>query len=69
MAIILITLLVVALSVALLAVKIIFVKNGRFPSIHIESNAAMRKQGIGCVKSMDRETRRRKALVDMIEND
>lgn len=45
-------LIIVAISIALLAIKIIF-KNGRFPNTHIGHSAAMRKRGISCVQSMD----------------
>lgn len=51
----LITLLIVAICIALLSVKIIFKKNGRFPNTHVSGNKAMRKRGIGCVQSQDRE--------------
>lgn len=46
-------LIIVAISIALLAIKIIFKKNGRFPNTHIGHSAAMRKRGISCVQSMD----------------
>lgn len=42
----------VALAFVLLGIKVIFVKNGRFPDGHIASNEAMKKRGISCVKSM-----------------
>lgn len=61
-----ITALFVALAFVLLAVKIIFVKNGRFPQTHIAGNKALRRQGIGCAKSMDHELRQRKGLYDLI---
>lgn len=51
------TLIIVAASVALLAIKILFKKNGRFPNTHIGHSAAMRKRGINCVQSMDRMER------------
>lgn len=52
---ILITMLIVAICIALLSVKILFKKNGRFPNTHISGSKAMRKRGIGCVQSQDRE--------------
>ncbi len=55
---ILITVLIVAICVALLSVKILFKKNGRFPDTHVSGNKALRKKGIGCVQSQDREARR-----------
>ena len=55
---VLITLLIVAISVLLLGVKVFFVKGGRFPNSHVSGNKAMRKRGIGCVQSQDREARK-----------
>ena len=56
---VLITLLIVAISVLLLGVKVFFVKGGRFPNSHVSGNKAMRKRGIGCVQSQDREAQQR----------
>jgi hypothetical protein len=61
--------LIIGISVALLAVKILFVKGGKFPQTHISGNAALRKKGIGCAKSMDREAQQRKTLTDIISED
>lgn len=52
-----VTVLIIAIAVALLSVKVIFRKNGRFSSQHIHDNAALRKQGIHCVMDQDREMR------------
>jgi hypothetical protein len=54
---ILISVLIVAIGVILLAVKILFSKKGRFPQTHISGNRSMRERGIGCVQSQDREAR------------
>ncbi len=54
------TLLIVAIAVILLCIKIIFVKNGRFPNSHVSGNKHMRKRGIGCVQSQDREAQKKK---------
>ncbi|MBS4809866.1 MAG: hypothetical protein KH058_03710 [Bacteroides sp.] len=54
----LITLLIVAICIALLSVKILCKKNGRFPNTHVSGSKAMRKRGIGCVQSQDREAQR-----------
>lgn len=54
---ILITVLIVAICIALLSIKILFQKNGRFPNTHVSGNKAMREKGIGCVQSQDREAR------------
>lgn len=48
--VVLITLSVFLVGIAcfLLLVRVIFKKNGRFPSPHIHDNAALRKRGIDC---------------------
>lgn len=56
---VLITLLIVAISLLLLGVKVFFTKNGRFPNSHVSGNKALRRQGIGCVQSQDREARKK----------
>ena len=55
--IIIITMLIIAICIALLSVKVIFKKNGRFSSQHIHDNEALRRQGIHCVLDQDREAR------------
>ncbi len=57
---ILISVLIVAICIALLAIKILFKKNGKFPNTHVSGNKAMRERGIGCVQSQDREARNKK---------
>ncbi len=69
----LITLLIVAVCIALLGVKVFFVKGGRFPNSHVSGSKAMRNRGIGCVQSQDREAQHKKrfsidALEEAIEN-
>ena len=49
--------LISAISVALLSVKVIFKKNGKFSSQHVHDNPGLRKQGIHCVIDQDREAR------------
>jgi len=46
------------LAVVLLSVSILLKKNGKFPNIHVGKNPAMRKHGIGCVESQDRQAQR-----------
>lgn len=50
--------LIIAISFALLAITIIIKKNGKFPNTHVSGNKALRKKGIGCAQSQDREARR-----------
>ena len=55
----LLVLLIVGVSVLLLGVRVFFVKGGKFPNTHVSGNKALRKKGIGCVQSQDREARRK----------
>jgi len=49
---------IVAISIALLCIKLIVMPNGKFASSHISDNKEMRKRGIHCVQSMDKMMRR-----------
>ena len=49
---------IVAISLALLCIKLIVLPNGKFVSSHISDNKEMRKRGIHCVQSMDKMMRR-----------
>ena len=51
--------LIIAICIALLSVKLIFRKNGKFSSQHVHDNPGLRKQGIHCVMDQDREARER----------
>lgn len=62
------TLILVAISLALLAVKVLLQKGGRFPNGHVSGNKAMRQRGIGCVQSQDREARHKTRFdIDRLE--
>ena len=50
------TAIIVGICVVLLSVGIIFKK--KFPNTHVSGNKALRKKGIGCVQSQDREARK-----------
>ncbi|MBO7231383.1 MAG: hypothetical protein J6V20_08275 [Bacteroidaceae bacterium] len=52
------TLLIIAISVILLSITIIIKKNGKFPNTHIGGNKNMRKRGIKCAQSQDRDARK-----------
>lgn len=39
-----------AVAVALLGVKVFFVKGGRFPNTHIHGNPEMKRRGITCAR-------------------
>ena len=47
---------IVAICVLFLCIGIII--KGKFPSLHVSANKEMRKRGIGCVQSQDREARK-----------
>ena len=46
-------LIIVAISILLLSVRLIFKKNGRFVKTHVSQSKAMRDRGITCVQSQD----------------
>lgn len=57
---------VILLSIALMAVvfvlfsiNILLKKDGKFPSLHIGGNKEMKKRGISCATSQDREARKK----------
>ena len=60
--ILLLTLVVVAVAVALLSVKVLLKPKGEFSSQHVSDNPALRKKKIHCVMKQDREERERKRL-------
>ena len=55
----LISLAVVAVAFALLSIKVLLKRNGKFSSQHVHDNPGLRKQGINCVMDQDREARER----------
>ena len=62
------TMLIIAICLALLCVKVLFRKKGKFTSQHIHDSAAMRKLGIHCVIDQDRETRQSADKAEEIRN-
>ncbi len=48
---------IVAISVFFLCIGIII--KGKFPNMHVSGNKEMRKRGIGCVQSQDREAQKK----------
>ncbi|MGM9701312.1 MAG: hypothetical protein ACI3YX_07755 [Prevotella sp.] len=53
----LISVLIIAIAMALLCVKLLFRKHGEFSSPHIHDSQAMKDRGIHCVMEQDREAR------------
>jgi len=52
---ILVVVLLLIIAILLLGIRVFFTKSGKFPNTHVGKNEAMRKKGIGCVSSQDRE--------------
>ena len=50
MKLLILTLVLLLVAVALLGVKVFFVKGGRFPNTHIHGNPEMKKRGIHCAR-------------------
>ena len=50
----LISLIIIAVAMALLLVKVLWKKDGRFSSQHIHDSEAMRERGVHCVIDQDR---------------
>ena len=53
------TLLIIAISLLLLGVRVLFKKDGEFQSQHISDNAYLKEKGIHCVIDQDKEARTR----------
>lgn len=53
-----ISVLIIAIAIALLSVKLIFQKNGSFSSQHIHDSEALREKGIHCVMDQDKAARK-----------
>ncbi|MGD9557032.1 MAG: hypothetical protein AB7V25_08445 [Mangrovibacterium sp.] len=49
-----VALVLVALSFAGLAIKMLLFRKGRFPNIHIGSNQALKQRGVTCFTSFDK---------------
>lgn len=55
----LLSVLIIAISLALLSVRVLLIKGGHFVSQHIHDSKAMQEKGIHCVMDQDREARKR----------
>lgn len=55
----LLSVLIIAIAMALFLVKLFFKKDGKFSSQHIHDSKAMKDRGIHCVMDQDREARKR----------
>lgn len=54
----LLTIGIVFIAIILLCVKLIFVRGGKFSSMHIGDSKEMKRRGIHCVQSMDAMARK-----------
>lgn len=50
-------------AILLMGYRVFFTQKGKFPSIHVDSNEEMRKRGIKCVRSQDREAQRKEKFI------
>ena len=55
--ILLLSIIIVGIALALLSVKLILKRDGKFASMHIHDSEAMKQRGIHCVLDQDREMR------------
>lgn len=55
MKLLVLTLVLVGIAMLLLGIRVLFVKNGKFPSGHVRDNAALRRKGIGCAVHNDKQ--------------
>lgn len=55
---VLLSVLIIAIAMALFCVKLLFRKDGEFTSMHIHDSQAMKDRGIGCVMEQDKQARR-----------
>ena len=64
------TTLIVLISVFLLTFRILIVKGGKFPNIHIGGSKAMRDRGVSCATTQDRQAQRKSGFnfADIIKN-
>ena len=60
--VLLISMALLVVGMALLLIKVLVRKDGKFSSQHIHDSEAMRERGIHCVMDQDREMRNRKTL-------
>jgi len=59
---IIISFLLLFIGVLLLGVRIFFVKDGKFPNIHIGGSKTLKNQGINCATTQDRQAQKIKKM-------
>lgn len=50
--------LIIAISIILLAIKLVLKRDGKFPNLHIDESDAMKSRGIQCAVKQDFEARK-----------
>ncbi|MDR3262330.1 MAG: hypothetical protein LBT78_10935 [Tannerella sp.] len=55
------------LCVALMSIRVILKKEGRFPAMHIGNSKALSDKGIHCAKTQDWEAVRKKNLFERLD--
>ncbi len=66
MKIVLVCILVMCVVMFLLSVKILFKRDGHFPSSHVGSQKPLRDKGISCHTSQHREIQNHRRLADRL---
>ena len=66
--VILIAIALVSMAILALSIRIVLVKDGKFPETHISRNPEMKKKGITCVKTMDRMEQAKAELQNRYKN-
>jgi len=66
--IVLIAIALVSTAILALSIRIVLVKDGKFPETHISRNPEMKKKGILCVKAMDRAEQAKVELQNRYKN-
>jgi len=67
--VVVLSIIILLTCMALLSVRVIIKKNGRFSNTHIGANPAMRKKGIKCVQAQDYEAGIQKNLFERIQQE
>ncbi len=55
---ILIAIAIIAVALVLLGLKMLLLKDGKFPNTHVSGNPKMKECGVGCAQSQDRNSRK-----------
>ena len=66
--IVLIAIALISTAILALSIRIVLVKDGKFPETHISKNPEMKKKGILCVKTMDRMEQAKSELQNRYKN-